>query len=300
MNIGYFNARGINDVEHWFRLEIEELRRRGHDVRVFSLRYNHPNREDIKWMDFAHFHFAQVADRFKRMGVPFAISPHANDIFVDDGATLLRASKHPKCKFVTFQSYYHRDKFKEWGIEKPLVHLPMCVRVNLFKRTDESLKNFSNQKIIAGGRLIRKKGLDRIMNVKNLTVFGDGPLIDYLRSINPKVEFTGWLHSKDLKDLMEESCLFLNPSIIDANGDRDGIPNTIKEAMLMKLQVISSPISGIPELKNIHLLEDWNDIEDYIEKIDLIPNHEGAKEIYEKYNPKKCIDMLLEAIEKYS
>ena len=69
MNIGYFNARGINDVEHWFKLEIEELRRRGHNVRVFSLRGNHPTRDDVKWMDIAHYHFAQVADYFKRIGI---------------------------------------------------------------------------------------------------------------------------------------------------------------------------------------------------------------------------------------
>jgi len=93
MNIGYFNARGINDVEHWFRLEIEELRRRGHDIRVFSLRMDQPTRSDIEWMDIAHFHFAQVAQRYKRLGVPFIISPHANDIWIDRGANLLSSSK---------------------------------------------------------------------------------------------------------------------------------------------------------------------------------------------------------------
>ena len=299
MNIGYFNARGLNNVEHWFALEIEELRKRGHNVRVFSLRYNHPTKKDVEWMDFAHFHFAQVADAFKRIGVPFAISPHANDIFVDNGKRLLRASKHPKCKFVTFQSFYHKKKFLEWGIEKPLVHLPMSVRVNLFKRDEKSLENFEHQKIIAGGRLIPKKGLHRIIKLNHLTIFGDGPLLESLRKLNPKIKFTGWLDGEELKSLYSQSCLFLNPSIVDEYGDRDGIPNTIKEAMLMKLQVISSPISGISELENIYLLEEWNNIEEYINNLKLTPNYAGEREIIKKFSPEICVDKLIGAIEEH-
>jgi len=304
MNIGYFNARGINDVEHWFKLEIDELRRRGHNVRVFTLNPNYgnyPTRDDVNWMEIAHYHFAQVGNHFKRLGVPFILSPHANDIFTDNGDTLLNASSHPNCICVTYQSYYHMRKFKEWGIKKPLVYLPMCCRTELFKR-----KKFRYDRIIAGGRLIPKKGLDKIVDrVPNLTIFGDGPLRKDLeeqakRWINKSyTEFVGWLDGQQLKDLMEESWLFLNPSIVTSDGDSDGIPNTIKEAMLMRMHVISTPVAGIPELENVTLLSDWSNIWEVIQDMPRQWNWKGDKEVRGIYNPKSCVDRLEIAIKKY-
>jgi glycosyltransferase involved in cell wall biosynthesis len=297
MNIGYFNARGFNEIEHWFQLEIQELTKRGHDVINFSIRGNQPTKEHIEWMDFAHFHFAQVADRYKRIGVPFCISPHANDIWIDNGETLKRASKHPLCKFVTYQSFYHKRKFEEWGIDKPLVYLPMCARTTLFQRTSD-IPNGEGI-IIAGGRLIPKKGLDRIMHLDNLTIFGEGPLEKELKDMNPNVIFTGQLDGGELRYLMEKSWLFLHPAIITPDGDKDGIPNTIKEALLMRMQVIASPISGIPELEGIHLLDNWSNIEEVITTIPKAPNYVGERYVRSTYSPSACIDRFLKAIDDY-
>jgi len=83
MKIGYFNARGPNNgIENWFDLEIEELRKRGHEVRVFWLKGNQPTQEDRLWMDVAHYHFAHVAEYYKKLNVPYLVSPHANDIWL--------------------------------------------------------------------------------------------------------------------------------------------------------------------------------------------------------------------------
>jgi glycosyltransferase involved in cell wall biosynthesis len=46
----------------------------------------------------------------------------------------------------------------------------------------------------------------------------------------------------------EQATAFALPCQVLADGDRDGIPNVLVEAMAMKLPVISTPISGIPEL----------------------------------------------------
>lgn len=299
MNIGYFNARGINDVEHWFKLEIDELVKRGHDVRVFTSnpKYgNQPNNDDLDWMDIAHFHFAQVANQYKRLGVPFIISPHANDIWRDNGATLMKASRHPKCKFVTYQSFYHKKKFEEWGINKPLVYLPMCCRTELFKRIPSI---HLGNKIIAGGRLIPKKGLDKLKNIDNLIIFGDGPLKEELEVKLPRAEFVGWKEGEELKKIYEKGYLFLNPCIVTSDGDSDGISNTIKEAMLMELQVISSPVAGIPELEQIHLLDDWSNIGEVIKGYSMVPNKKGRQEILRTYSPDVTVNMLLKAINKY-
>jgi len=297
MNIGYFNSRGPNNgIEHWFDLEIEELQKRGHEVRTFYLRGNQPTKEDIEWMDIAHFHFAQVANHYKRIGKPYIISPHANDIWCDNGATLISASKNKNCLGITYQSFYHKKKFEEWELDRPLFHLPMCCRIELFKR--QTSYNPSG-KIISGGRLISKKGLDRLNGAGEVTIFGDGPLKESLRKELKLATFTGYLNGNQLKDLFEESSVYLLPAIITPDGDSDGLPNTIKEAMLMELPVIASPIAGIPELENISTLNNWDSIGRILKDFPREPNKKGRVEILKNFSPKVCVDKLIKIIEEY-
>jgi colanic acid/amylovoran biosynthesis glycosyltransferase len=48
--------------------------------------------------------------------------------------------------------------------------------------------------------------------------------------------------------LMEEAHILIAPSITAADGDEEGIPNTVKEAMALGLPVVSTTHAGIPEL----------------------------------------------------
>lgn len=305
MRIGQFNARGPhNDVENWFDLIYDQLIRQGHEVRQFSLRHKHPSREDVEWMDFALYHFSQVALYFRRLGVSYCILPSTNDCLPDRGAKLKIAASHPLCKFVTAQSYFHLKKYKEWNIPRPKVYVPMPARTKFFKR-----KRFSYDRILAGGRLIPKKGLDRIVGkVPNLTIFGDGPLRQELEDLafkwgnSTSTKFVGWLDEFRLKELMEESWLFLCPSIVTNSGDSEGVPNILKEVSLMNLQIISSPVGGIPEMKGVFLLDDWSHagIRQAIKEIPRQKNIIAEKYVRELYSPKNCIDKLLKGIEDYA
>jgi len=297
MNIAQFNARGPNDIEHWYTLIYEELQRQGHSVRQFNLRSQRPTIQDREWMDFAVIHFAQVAQHYMRMGVPFCVLPSANDIFPDNGTKLLQVANNTNCKFVTYQSFYHKRKYDEWGIPNDKVYVPMPIRTELFTRR----RKFNpNGRVIAGGRLIPKKGLDRIIPYVNyLTIFGDGPLKQQLQYLNPTTMFTGHLTGESLKNLMEESWLYLYPAIVDSSGDSDGIPNTVKEAMYMGLQVIASPVAGLPELENISLLDNWSKINEVISTMPRKFNYKGKREISNLYTPEICTRMLLKGIEEY-
>lgn len=300
MNIGYFNAQGLNDIEHWFRLEQEELKKRGHEVRMFYLKGNQASKEDIEWMDFAHMHYSHVALQYRRYKVPFCISPHTSDCFPDHGFRLRIAARDKNCKFVTYQSNYHKKHFEKWRISGPYVHLPMCCRTDLFSPQESGVLGDS---IIAGGRLIPRKGLDRVLpHVDNLKVFGEGPredYVNYLKGLNKTTEFVGHLSGEHLRDFYASAWLYLFPAVVTDNGNRDGIPNTVKEALLMGLQVIASPTAGLPELKGVTILDDWSKINEAIEQIPHRFNSVGRKYILDNYSPKTSVDKLEAAIEEY-
>jgi glycosyltransferase involved in cell wall biosynthesis len=296
MNIGVFNARGINQTEHFIPLEIEELRKRGHNVELYWIKGKHPTRPELDEMDFGIMHFVPTAMYFKNIKTPYCILPTANDIFPDNGYWLKYMERHPDCKFIGYQSFYHKKKYEEWGIAKPIVHVPHCVRVDLFKR--ETPYNPSG-KIIAGGRLIPKKGLDRLKDVENLTIFGIGPLMEELKTKLSCTNFIGYLDGQQLKDLFEQSSIYLFPAITTPTGDSEGISNSVKEAMLMELQVICTPIAGNTEFENVSFLEDWSKINEVIKDTPKEPNTKGRKEILNNFSPKICVDKLLEGINRY-
>jgi len=300
MNIGIFNTRGINQTEHFIPLELEELKRLGHTVEIYWTKGRHPTKKEAECMDFAIFHFVPTAMFFSRIGVPFCVLPTANDIFPNEGENLIYIQNHPNCKFVGYQSFYHKRKYDEWGITKPIAHIPHCVRTKLFKR--QTPYNPSG-KIIAGGRLIPKKGLDRLKGVENLTIFGDGPLIDKLgQELGASTKFTGYMGAQSLKELFEEASIYLFPAIVMPDGDSEGISNTIKESMLMELQVICTPIAGNTEFENIAFLSDWSkeSVERAINSVSKEPNTKGRAEILKTFSPEICVNKLLKAIDDYN
>jgi glycosyltransferase involved in cell wall biosynthesis len=79
-------------------------------------------------------------------------------------------------------------------------------------------------------------------------------LEDYCRrhGLEQSVDFHSWQTPEQLKQWHACSDLFVLPSIVTANGDRDGIPNVILEAMATDVPVIATSVSGIPEVIRHH------------------------------------------------
>lgn len=113
------------------------------------------------------------------------------------------------------------------------------------------------------GRAVEKKGLDTLLHALaklpndlhwRWTHIAGGPLLKDLKNlgehlgISDKLEFLGSQSQARVLQAYLDCDLFVLPCRIAANGDRDGLPNVIVEAQSQKLPVISSPISGIPEL----------------------------------------------------
>ncbi len=112
-------------------------------------------------------------------------------------------------------------------------------------------------------RLVPKKGLltslRAFANIASklpaarLTLAGDGPMrADLAREaaslgIADRVSFPGFLDGPDLRKLTESAHLFFHPSETPADGNREGVPNSMLEAMASGLPILATHHGGIPE-----------------------------------------------------
>ena len=85
-------------------------------------------------------------------------------------------------------------------------------------------------------------------------IAGDGPLREELEDrarelgILDRTTFCGTIDDFGFRELLERAAVFVLPCRIAADGDRDGIPLVLMEAMATGVPVVSTEVSGIPEL----------------------------------------------------
>jgi glycosyltransferase involved in cell wall biosynthesis len=117
--------------------------------------------------------------------------------------------------------------------------------------------------LLQAGRLIEKKGmttslrafaeLTKVFPRARLTIAGEGPLLETLQSlagelqIADKVTFPGFVGQDQLRELLYASHAFLHPSQLGSDGNQEGIPNSMLEAMATGLPVFATCHGGIPE-----------------------------------------------------
>lgn len=175
-------------------------------------------------------------------------------------------------------------------------------------------------KLVTVGRAVAKKGIDTLIHsLANLpsdlnwhwTHIGGGPLKGELEElattlgIKDKCDFKGALAQSEVLQTYKTSDLFILPSRIDETGDRDGLPNVIVEAQSQGMAVISTNISGIPELidtnKNGILIEPDN-IDDLTKAIETLARDTkrrnemgllGAKKVHQHFSHKETIGEII-------
>ena len=118
-------------------------------------------------------------------------------------------------------------------------------------------------RLLSVGRAVDKKGYDLLLTALatvpvglhwRFAHVGGGELLAELKhqarelGLDERIEWLGALPQAEVLAQYRHSDLFVLPSRISADGDRDGLPNVLMEAQSQRLACLSTDISGIPEL----------------------------------------------------
>lgn len=158
---------------------------------------------------------------------------------------------------------YLAHRINLWGCQPDKIRvLYGGVDLNLFPYRGPNLQG--SQNIVSIGRLVEKKGHHVLMQAfkkikskfpkATLTIIGGGELEGYITSLATQLNLgtsfrlLNRVPKSQVPELMAQADLFCAPSLTAANGDVEGIPNTIKEAMATGIPVLATNHAGIPEI----------------------------------------------------
>ena len=214
-----------------------------------------------------HAHFADraatvalVAGRLLRGG--YSLTAHANDIYLrpnllstkigqsrvtitctEHNLEYLRGRMPPHARRKLRRIYHGLELTRYVNLQRAPSSPPLVVSVGQLKEK-KGLRH-----LVEAVAILRDAGVD-----VRCRIIGDGPqrgelteLVDRHRLIGI-VELTGALPHDQVLAHYAAATAFALPCVVASDGDRDGIPNAILEAMATGLPVVSTPVSGIPEV----------------------------------------------------
>lgn len=220
-----------------------------------------------------HAHFANAPTSVAHFahcmtGIPFSFTAHAKDIYLSRSAILRRHLR--AAKFVTTCTRYNAEYLRRLApqIDPSKIRLVYHgIDLQTFPaRGQESCHSLGirRARILAVGRLVPKKGHEDLVAACaalrdrgvefECTIVGSGPLQETISKavrqsdLARQVRLAGAMTHRELIELYRRADLFVLAPRIAEDGDRDGIPNVIAEAMAVGVPVVATDVSGIPEL----------------------------------------------------
>ena len=264
---------------------------------------NDLNIESLIDSDIVHAHFATWAADIahnisKILNIPYVVTVHARDLYMNTEIDKLKRNLNDANKIITISEYNKKYIQRMLGeISEDKISVIRCgIKTNEFKRDINWHKGESRLRILSVGRLIEKKGIHlavqafvkicrKYENVEYV-IIGDGPKKDEILNIisdngmEDRISFCGVKSQIDVINEMRKADIYILPSIIASDGDREGLPVSILEAQAMQIPVISTRHTGIPEavidgVTGFLLTE--NDIEAIAEKMEVLISDERLR-----------------------
>lgn len=203
-------------------------------------------------------------------GIPFSFTAHAKDIYLKElNPGQLLQKKMRKAEFLvtcTGANEEHLQQLAPPGTKIYKIYHGLDTK--LFSDPDRQPQPYPDKAVpilLSVGRLVEKKGFEYLIQACEILkqrgyrfhcqIVGGGDdyantlraMIQQLR-LEDTISLTGAVTQEALREIYQQASLFALPCLVVNNGDRDGIPNVLVEAMSMRVPVVSTNISGIPEL----------------------------------------------------
>ena len=239
-----------------------------------------------------HAHWAHTATSVamhaaELLGVGFSFTGHANDLFVHKVALL---AKVRRARFIVCISEYHRRLYIDLGADPARLKVVYCgIDTERFTIEPPQMPS-ARPRIVGVGRLVEKKGFHDLIAACAIlrtaghrfecVIAGSGPERERLAAevtrlgLDDLVRITGEpVLQEDLPGLLCSAGIFALPCVRDRDGDMDGLPQVLIEALLCGIPAVSTELVGIPDIilnGRTGLLVKPGDVEDLADAIGLL------------------------------
>lgn len=221
-------------------------------------------------VDALHAHFAssatRVANHITRLtGVPYSFTAHAKDIFHQEVNRASLQRKIAEARFVVTVSRFNQAYLQQ-QIQRDAPGDVRCLYngIDLEHFRPDPVIRRESALILAVGRLVEKKGFDLLVNACALLarrgldfrceIVGKGDQHDALAAqiaalnLAERVKLVGPRPQDEVRAAYQRAAVFALPCRIGRDGNRDGLPTVLLEALACGLPVVTTPVTGNPEI----------------------------------------------------
>lgn len=276
--VTYLRSSGIRAEELWAalreaRAELPDLARHADelwdaDVRDAAQAVELALAVRAQGITHLHAHFASVATTVARLaarlaGVSYSFTAHAKDVFHEEVREEdLRRKLADAADVVTISDFNLAHLRARFG---PAAAGVRRVYNGLDLAAFPCRPPADRPRVIAAvGRLVEKKGFGDLIQAAALLratgrrftvqLVGTGPLATDLADgvarlgLGDTVTLAGALPQEEVRAVVGSAAAFAAPCVVGADGNRDGLPTVLLEAMALGTPCVATPVTGIPEV----------------------------------------------------
>jgi colanic acid/amylovoran biosynthesis glycosyltransferase len=198
---------------------------------------------------------------------PRVVSFHGADVLVDMEKPAYRKATKEMLDAVTrvfVRSSSLQRALAELGCDENKIDIVRTgIPLQEFPFREREFPTKGKWRFLQASRLVQKKGIATTLHAftaflntypeATLTIAGEGPMLAELKELTRKlkiadrVDLPGFVSAERLRELYYASHIFLHPSETGSDGNQEGIPNSMLEAMATGLPVFATDHGGIPE-----------------------------------------------------